>query len=74
MTSFIDKQFEANLNANLELIAVCATLTDEQLAVEVEGIFGRIKPLIAHIVSATAMPCAIYLALTFGQLILIGII
>ena len=50
MTRFIDKQFEANLKANIELIATCATLTDEQLAVEVEGIFGRIKPLISHIV------------------------
>ena len=50
MTSLIDKQFEANLKANKELIAICATLTDEQLVVEVEDIFGRIKPLIAHIV------------------------
>ena len=50
MTTFIDKQFEANLKSNIELIAVCATLTDEQLAVEVEGIFGRIKPLITHII------------------------
>ena len=50
MTRFIDRQFEANLKANVELIALCATLTEEQLAVEVEGIFGRIKPLITHIV------------------------
>ena len=50
MTRFIDKQFEANLKANMELIAICATLTDEQLAVEVEGIFGRIKPLVVHII------------------------
>ena len=50
MTSFIEKQFEANLKANRELIALCATLTKEQLAVEVEGIFGHIKPLIAHII------------------------
>ena len=50
MTSFIEKQFEANLKANIELITLCATLTDEQLTVEVEGIFGRIKPLITHII------------------------
>ena len=50
MTSFIEKQFQANLKANIELIDLCATLTNEQLAVEVEGIYGRIKPLITHII------------------------
>ena len=50
MTKFIVKQFEANLKANMELITICATLTDEQLAVEVEGIFGQIKPLLVHII------------------------
>lgn len=50
MTKLIEKQFEANLKANTDLIAICMALTAEQLAVEVEGIFGRIKPLLAHIV------------------------
>ena len=50
MTSFIERQFQANLKANIELIDLCATLTNEQLAVEVEGIYGRIKPLITHII------------------------
>ena len=50
MRCFLDKQFEANLQANLELIAVCATLSEEQLVVEAQGIFGNIKSLVAHIV------------------------
>ena len=50
MTTFIEKQYEANLKSNVELIELCATLTDEQLTVEVEGIYGNIKSLIAHII------------------------
>lgn len=47
----IDKQFEANLWANVELIRLCATLDEAQLTVEAEGVYGRIQPLIAHILS-----------------------
>lgn len=50
MTTFIEKQFEANLKSNVELMAICATLTEEQLAVEVDGIYGNIRSLIAHII------------------------
>ena len=50
MTTFIEKQYEANLKSNVELIELCSTLTDEQLAVEVEGIYGNIRSLIAHII------------------------
>ena len=52
MTIFIEKQFEANLKSNVELIELCGTLTDEQLAVEVEGIYGNIKSLIIHTIQA----------------------
>lgn len=48
----IEKQFEANLWANIELITLCATLDDTQLEVEAVGVYGRIQPLIAHIIRA----------------------
>lgn len=51
-TTFIEKQFDANLWANIELGTLCTTLDEEQLAVEAEGVYGRIQPLLAHIVSA----------------------
>ena len=50
--SLIDKQFEFNLWANTQLIAICATLTEEQLMVESEGVFGRIQPTIVHMIQA----------------------
>lgn len=50
--TLIEKQFEANLWANIELIRLCATLNEEQLNVEAEGVYGRIQPLIAHVISA----------------------
>lgn len=50
-TTLIEKQFEANLWANVELMTLCATLSESQLAVEAEGVYGRIQPLAAHIVS-----------------------
>ena len=49
IATLIDRQFEANLWANETLIALCATLDDEQLMVEGEGVFGRIRPTIVHI-------------------------
>lgn len=49
-TSLIDKQFEANLLANVELITLCATLDETQLEVEVDGVYGRIHSTIAHII------------------------
>ncbi len=50
MTTFIDKQFEFNLWANIEIIKICASLDETQLAVEVPGVFGRIQPMIVHVV------------------------
>jgi len=50
--SLIDKMFEYNLWANKELITLCGTLSDEQLAVDVEGVYGRIQPTLVHIVRA----------------------
>lgn len=47
----INKMFEYNLWANMRLFEVCLQLSDEQLAIEVKGVYGRIKPTLAHIVS-----------------------
>lgn len=74
MTSFIDKQFEANLKANTELIAVCSTLTDEQLTVEVEGILAESNPSSLTSCKVKATPYATCQAQTPGRLIPIGTI
>ena len=50
----IDKMFEYNLWANTQLIELCQGLDDEQLGVEVEGVFSRIQPTLAHIIRAEA--------------------
>lgn len=50
--NLIDKMFEYNLWANSTLIKLCSTLSDEQLAAEVEGVYGRIQPTLAHIIAA----------------------
>lgn len=50
--NLVDKMFEFNLWANTQMIELCSKLSDEQLAVEVEAVFGRIQPTIAHIISA----------------------
>jgi uncharacterized damage-inducible protein DinB len=50
MSTYIEKLFEFNIWANTEIIKLCATLDEEQLAVEARGVYGRIKPTIAHIV------------------------
>lgn len=47
----IDKMFEYNLWANTQLMMLCDGLSDEQLTVEVKGVFGRIQPTLAHLVS-----------------------
>ncbi len=47
----IGKMFEYNLWANTQLMMLCSGLSDEQLAVEVTGVFGRIQPTLAHLVS-----------------------
>lgn len=44
-----DKLFEYNLWANLYVIGLCQELSEEQLGVELKGVFGRIKPTITHI-------------------------
>jgi uncharacterized damage-inducible protein DinB len=50
MATFIEKLFKFNLWANTEIIQLCATLDETQLAVEASGVYGRIKPTITHIV------------------------
>ena len=50
----IDEMFKYNLWANTTMFDICSQLNDEQLQVEAEGIFGRILPLLAHIVSGEA--------------------
>ena len=48
----IDKMFEFNLWANKQLIEFCGDLTDDQLIVEIDGVFGRIHPTLVHILRA----------------------
>ena len=48
----IGKMFKYNLWANVQMIELCGGLRDEQLTMEAEGIFGRIKPLLIHIIQA----------------------
>ena len=48
----LKKMFEYNLAANTRMIELCMGLTDEQLAVEAEGVYGRIQPLLVHTVRA----------------------
>jgi uncharacterized damage-inducible protein DinB len=48
----IDKMFEYNLWANTQLIELCSGLANEQLEVEVEGVFGRIHPTLVHLIRA----------------------
>ncbi len=48
----IIKMFEYNLWANTELIKVCTDLDDEQLAIEMKGVYGRIYPTLVHIIRA----------------------
>ena len=50
----IDKMFEYNVWANTQLIKLCATLSDEQLSVELKGVFGKIHPTLVHLVQAEA--------------------
>ena len=50
--NLIDKMFEYNLWANSELIKLSGTLSDEQLAAEVEGVYGSIQPTLVHIIAA----------------------
>ena len=51
-TNLINKMFEYHLWANTQLIEFCGNLTDEQLEVEAEGVFGRIHPTLAHTLRA----------------------
>jgi len=50
--NLIDKMFEYNLWANTRLIELCEGLTDEQLEVESDGVYGRIHPTLVHILRA----------------------
>ena len=50
MNILIEKQFEFNLWANIEMITICTSLDKTQLTVEVLGVYGQIKPTIIHIV------------------------
>jgi uncharacterized damage-inducible protein DinB len=48
----IYKLFEYHVWANAQLIELCNGLTDEQLAIEVEGCRGRIQPTLVHLISS----------------------
>lgn len=48
----LDKMFEYNLWANTALLELCMGLTEEQMAVVVDGVYGGIHPTLAHIVNA----------------------
>ena len=48
----IEKMFEYNLWANTQMIELCRGLTEAQLAVETEGVFGRIQPTLVHLIRA----------------------
>ena len=48
----IDKMFEYNLWANTIVIQICSQLTDEQLQVQADGVYGTIRPTLEHLVSA----------------------
>ena len=50
--NLIDKMFEFNLWANSMLIKFCSELTDEQLNVEIKGVFGKIQPTLVHLIRA----------------------
>ena len=50
--NLISKMFEYNLWANTQLIELCSGLVDEQLEIEIEGVFGRIHPTLVHIIRA----------------------
>ncbi|MEM7332941.1 MAG: DinB family protein [Chloroflexota bacterium] len=53
-TKQLDKMFEYNLWANTQLIQLCGTLSDEQLSVEMKGVFGQIHPTLVHLIRAEA--------------------
>ena len=46
----IDEMFKYNLWANTTMFDICGQLNEEQLQVEADGVFGRILPLLRHIV------------------------
>ena len=46
------KMFEYNLWANTQLIEICNALVDEQLEIEIDGVFGRIHPTLVHLIRA----------------------
>ena len=56
MTDFnskkLDSMFEYNLWANTAIIDLCRTLTDEQLAFEIDGAYKGIRYFLAHIARA----------------------
>lgn len=51
-TKTIDKMFEFNLWANIEVIEFCRGLDDEQLSFEVTGAYGGIRSFLGHIIRA----------------------
>lgn len=52
MTDTITHMFEYNMWANTRLIELCERLTAVQLAVETDGVFGRIHPTLVHLIRA----------------------
>lgn len=53
-TELIQKMYDYNLWANTKMAEICCGLVDEQMYHEVEGVFGRIKPTLIHIIRAEA--------------------
>jgi uncharacterized damage-inducible protein DinB len=49
-SDLINKMYEFNLWANTQLIELCAGLEEEQLEAEVDGVYGRIRPTLTHLI------------------------
>lgn len=50
--------FRHNVWANAEMLAACATLTEEQLATDLPGTFGRLDQTLIHLAPRRAGICA----------------
>lgn len=63
MSTPLEDLFRHNLWANLQILDICATLTDEQLDAVVTGTFGSIRDTLNHMISSEAA----YAARLMGQ-------
>lgn len=48
----INKYFEYNLWANVEMVKICSTLTEDQLETTIEGTAGSIKETLKHLIGS----------------------